>query len=102
MRKIIDSKIYSVIGDNINRIESCLIYLSEIKHYYMTIKPQKIVRRFEYTAVLPVPPYGQTISLKTVKRRTKKQDAIVSDYFLSIADVLAKQMATRFDAVLEV
>lgn len=96
MRKIICSKIYPVIGDNINRIEACLIYLTEIKHYYMSIEPQKILRRFDYTAVLPVLPYGQTISLKTVKRRTKKQDVIVSDYFLSIADVLTKQMAKEF------
>ena len=96
MRKIICSKIYPVIGDNINRIEACLVYLSEIKHYYMSIEPQKIVRRFDCTFVFPVPPYGQTISLKAVKRRSKKQDAIVSDYFLHIANVLVKQMTMEF------
>ena len=96
MRKIICNKMSPVIGDNINRIEACLIYLTEIKHYYMSIEPQKILRRFDYTAVIPVPPYGHTILLESVKRRSKKQDVIVLDYFLPIADALAKQMAKEF------
>lgn len=98
MRTTIDSKIYPANSDKINRIEVILIYNSDIKRYYISIQPQKIekIGSIEFVSVAPFD--CQTVLLQLVKRRSKKQDAIALDKFLSITDELAEQMVEKYNA----
>ena len=79
-----------------------MLYDSDGKYYYISINPEKIERRANYSMVTVIPAECNSYKLQTVTRRTKKQDRLALEDFSVLAGVFVKQKAKRLGVELEV
>ena len=98
----LEKKIYPVKNGEYTRITAELLYNSNGKYYYISINPEKVERRANYSTVTIIPVECNSYKLQTVTRRTKKQDRLALADFSSIADTFARQKAKSIGVELEV
>ena len=89
----LEKKIYPVKNGEYTRIAAKLLYNSNGKYYYISISPEKIERRANYSMVTVIPAECNSYKLQTVTRRTKKQDRLACGDFSVLAGVFVKQKA---------
>ena len=87
----LEKKIYPVKKGEYTRITAKLLYDSNGKYYYISINPEKLERRANYSMVTVIPAECNSYKLQTVTRRTKKQDRIALADFSALADVFANK-----------
>ena len=97
----LEKKIYPVANGEYTRITAELLYNSNGKYYYMSINPEKVERRANYSTVTVVPAECNAYKLQTVTRRTKKQDRLAGEDFSALADVFANKKAESIGVELE-
>ena len=87
----LEKKIYPVKKGEYTRITAKLLYNSDGKYYYISINPEKVERRTNYSTVTVVPAECISYKLQTVTRRTKKQDRLALADFSALADTFASK-----------
>ena len=97
----LEKKIYPVKNGEYTRIAAKLLYNSNGKYYYISISPEKIERRANYSMVTVIPAECNSYKLQTVTRRTKKQDRLAGGDFSVLAGVFVKQKAKSLGVELE-
>ena len=97
----LEKKIYPVKKGEYTRITAKLLYNSNGKYYYISINPEKIERRANYSMVTVIPAECNSYKLQTVTRRTKKQDRLAGEDFSALADVFANKKAKSIGVELE-
>ena len=97
----LEKKIYPVKKGEYTRITAELLYNSNGKYYYISINPEKVERRANYSTVTVIPVECNSYKLQTVTRRTKKQDRIASEDFSALADTFASKKAKSIGIELE-
>ena len=97
----LEKKIYPVKTGDYTRITAELLYNSNGKYYYISINPEKVERRANYSTVTVVPAECISYKLQTVTRRTKKQDRLALESFNALASVFANKKAKSIGAELE-
>ena len=98
----LEKKIYPVKNGEYTRITAKLLYNSNGKYYYISINPEKVERRANYSTVTVVPAECNSYKLQTVTRRTKKHDRLVDEDFSVRTGVFVKQKAKSLGVELEV
>ena len=98
----LEKKIYPVKNGEYTRITAELLYNSNGKYYYISINPEKVERRANYSMVTVIPAECNSYKLQTVTRRTKKQDRLAGEDFSVLAGVFVKQKAKSLGVELEV
>ena len=89
----LEKKFFPVLNDEYTRITAELLYNSNGKYYYISISPEKLERRENYSTVTVVPAECNAYKLQTVTRRTKKQDRLALADFSALADTFASKKA---------
>ena len=97
----LEKKIYPVKKGEYTRITAELLYNSNGKYYYISINPEKVERRANYSTVTVIPAECNSYKLQTVTRRTKKQDRLASEDFSALASVFVKKKAESIGVELE-
>ena len=97
----LEKKIYPVKKGEYTRITAELLYNSNGKYYYISINPEKVERRANYSTVTVVPAECNVYKLQTVTRRTKKQDRLAGEDFSVLAGVFVKQKVKSLGVELE-
>ena len=97
----LEKKIYPVKNGEYTRITAELLYNSNGKYYYISINPEKVERRANYSTVIVVPAECNGYKLQTVTRRTKKPDRLASNDFCVLSGIFAKQKAKSLGVELE-
>ena len=97
----LEKKIYPVKNGEYTRITAELLYNSNGKYYYISINPEKVERRANYSTVTVVPAECISYKLQTVTRRTKKQDRLALEDFSALAGVFVKKKAKSLGVELE-
>ena len=97
----LEKKIYPVKNGKYTRITAELLYNSNGKYYYISINPEKVERRANYSMVTVIPVECNSYKLQTVTRRTKKQDRLASEDFSALADTFASKKAKSIGIELE-
>ena len=97
----LEKKFFPVLNGEYTRITAELLYNSNGKYYYISINPEKIERRANYSTVTVVPAECNGYKLQTVTRRTKKQDRLASNDFCVLSGIFAKQKAKSLGVELE-
>ena len=83
------------------RIIAELLYNSNGKFFYISINPEKVERRANYSMVTVIPAECNSYKLQTVTRRTKKQDRLALEDFSALAGVFVKKKAKSLGVELE-
>ena len=89
----LEKKVFPVANGEYTRITAELLYNSNGKYYYISINPEKIERRANYSTVTVIPAECNAYKLQTVTRRTKKQDRLAGEDFSALASVFVKKKA---------
>ena len=89
----LEKKVFPVANGEYTRITAELLYNSNGKYYYISINPEKIERRANYSTVTVIPAECNAYKLQTVTRRTKKQDSLAGEDFSALASVFVKKKA---------
>ena len=97
----LEKKFFPVVNGEYTRITAELLYNSNGKYYYISINPEKIERRANYSTVTVIPAECNSYKLQTVKRRTKKQDRLAGKDFSALASVFANKKAKSIGVELE-
>ena len=97
----LEKKFFPVVNGEYTRITAELLYNSNGKYYYISINPEKIERRANYSNVTVIPAECNSYKLQTVKRRTKKQDRLALEDFSALASVFANKKAKSIGVELE-
>ena len=97
----LEKKFFPVANSEYTRITVKLLYDSNVKYYYISINPEKIERRANYSMVTVIPAECNAYKLQTVTRRTKKQDRLAGADFSALADVFANKKAKSIGVELE-
>ena len=97
----LEKKFFPVVNGEYTRITAELLYNSNGKYYYISINPEKVERRANYSTVTVVPAECNGYKLQTVTRRTKKQDRLALEDFSALADVFANKKAESIGVDLE-
>ena len=97
----LEKKIYPVKKGEYTRITAKLLYNSSGKYYYISINPEKVERRANYSTITVIPVECNSYKLQTVTRRTKKQDRLASNDFCVLSGIFAKQKAKSLGVELE-
>ena len=97
----LEKKFFPVLNGEYTRITAELLYNSNGKYYYISINPEKVERRANYSTVTVVPAECISYKLQTVTRRTKKQDRLALADFSALADVFANKKAKSISVELE-
>ena len=97
----LEKKIYPVKNGEYTRITAELLYNSYGKYYYISINPEKVERRANYSIATVIPVECNSYKLQTVTRRTKKQDRLAGEDFSVLAGVFVKQKAKSLGVKLE-
>ena len=98
----LEKKFFPVVNGEYTRITAELLYNSNGKYYYISINPEKIERRANYSTVTVIPAECNAYKLQTVTRRTKKQDRLALADFSALAGVFVKKKAKSLGVELEV
>ena len=98
----LEKKFFPVLNGEYTRITAELLYNSNGKYYYISINPEKIERRANYSTVTVIPAECNSYKLQTVTRRTKKQDRLAGEDFSALASVFANKKAESIGVELEV
>ena len=101
MITMLEKKFFPVLKGEYTRIMAKLLYNSNGKYYYISINPEKIERRANYSMVTVIPAECNSYKLQTVTRRTKKQDRLALEDFSALADVFANKKAKSIGVELE-
>ena len=78
-----------------------MLYNSNGKYYYVSINPEKVERRANYSMVTVIPVECNSYKLQTVTRRTKKKDRLALADFSALADTFASKKAKNIGVELE-
>ena len=97
----LEKKVFPVAKGEYTRITAELLYNSNGKYYYISINPEKIERRANYSTVTVIPAECNAYKLQTVTRRTKKQDRLAGEDFSALASVFVKKKAQSIGVDLE-
>ena len=97
----LEKKVFPVANGEYTRITAELLYNSNGKYYYISINPEKIERRANYSTVTVIPAECNAYKLQTVTRRTKKQDRLAGEDFSALASVFVKKKANSIGVDLE-
>ena len=97
----LEKKFFPVVNGEYTRITAELLYNSNGKYYYISINPEKIERRANYSTVTVIPAECNRYKLQTVTRRTKKQDRLALEDFSALASVFANKKAKSIGVELE-
>ena len=97
----LEKKVFPVANGEYTRITAELLYNSNGKYYYISINPEKIERRANYSTVTVIPAECNAYKLQTVTRRTKKQDRLAGEDFSALASVFVKKKAQSIGVDLE-
>lgn len=97
----LEKKVFPVAKGEYTRITAELLYNSNGKYYYISINPEKIERRANYSTVTVIPAECNAYKLQTVTRRTKKQDRLAGEDFSALASVFVKKKANSIGVDLE-
>ena len=97
----LEKKVFPVANGEYTRITAELLYNSNGKYYYISINPEKIERRANYSTVTVIPAECNAYKLQTVTRRTKKQDRLAGEDFSALASVFVKKKAESIGVDLE-
>ena len=97
----LEKKFFPVVNGEYTRITAELLYNSNGKYYYISINPEKIERRANYSSVTVIPAECNRYKLQTVTRRTKKQDRLALEDFSALASVFANKKAKSIGVELE-
>ena len=97
----LEKKFFPVVNGEYTRITAKLLYNSNGKYYYISINPEKIERRANYSTVTVIPAECNSYKLQTVTRRTKKQDRLAGEDFSALASVFANKKAKSIGVELE-
>ena len=97
----LEKKIYPVAKGEYTRITAELLYNSDGKYYYISINPEKLEQRANYSMVTVIPAECNSYKLQTVTRRTKKQDRLALEDFSALAAVFANKKAKSIGVELE-
>ena len=97
----LEKKFFPVVNGEYTRITAELLYNSKGKYYYISINPEKIERRANYSTVTVIPAECNRYKLQTVTRRTKKQDRLALEDFSALASVFANKKAKSIGVELE-
>ena len=97
----LEKKFFPVVNGEYTRITAELLYNSNGKYYYISINPEKVERRANYSTVTVVPAECIAYKLQTVTRRTKKQDRLALADFSPLADTFASKKAKSVGIKLE-
>ena len=98
----LEKKFFPVVNGEYTRITAELLYNSNGKYYYISINPETIERRANYSTVTVIPAECNSYKLQTVTRRTKKQDRLAGEDFSALADTFASKKAKSLGVELEV
>lgn len=98
----LEKKIYPIKKGEYTRITAELLYNSDGKYYYISINPENVERRANYSTVTVIPAECNSYKLQTVTRRTKKQDRLALADFSTLADTFASKKAKSIGMELEV
>ena len=97
----LEKKFFPVVNGEYTRITAELLYNSNGKYYYISVNPEKVERRANYSTVTVVPAECNGYKLQTVTRRTKKQDRLAGKDFSALASVFVKKKAESIGVELE-